>query len=694
VNNELQPMDEDIPESIPGSGHLPGLPSQRKLIKNQMARSGFRSDARRPEEIVHTPTIMGNQYDLPGRFGALNESRLLRITVEEKKAFTNIAIKQLAAHCIRIIGVYEDQNPDAQGLWIEVEYEAANESLRTIFDRIERFTREQPGGGSPWDEIAQYTGIGDRDIRALQTYLSLHIKATVRAGYAVNGKGTSKLGWSDDFAGYARPGYTRSGLKALCPSNAAQPWTAAGELGAQRRVMMDLLRESPRALMVCGFATAGVLMRPLGISENYLLAMVGPESSSLGKTTLVLAIKSMCGAPDNLKTFDSTSKALRASAIDGNDSTVLIDEVGAAGRTDPKEQDALVYGLAAGVARDRLIRKNGEYVPAKETSPSRYTAIITGERSLINKESARKGILIRYSEIEVSPQRRLWNFTDSARIERAMNDLRQNHGHIYPELIDLLIAHPENRRAIEAYYSEELEIVRERCGNEKQKRKARLVALASSGLIALRMVLDPHGVEENAWASALNAANELLDDYIDNETASETNSSIASLPLALAQHLAVATGTTAKLPSRVLAGSMWPRQTRYKAKRFGDVESISSEGPGEEIKGTVISLNAKLAGPLIREKLGIDLDALVREAVRHGLVKLNVGNNGGWRSTSMTRFIIAEDGSTARSRGIEMIIPDAWEPPETDTAPRADYDDSDLIEMPDRFDSDDDSIPF
>lgn len=687
------PSDDDLPEVIPESGLLPGTPAMRSQVRSQMARSGFRSDARRADEIVHTPTPAGHHYDLPGRYGHHREPRLVRVTIKEAKD-VSIAVSQLAAHCIHVIGIYEDQNDDSPGLWLEVEYEGADGKVRTVFDRIERYSRDNQGGGTPWDEVAQYTGIGDKDIRALQRYLSTHIKATMRVGAVFQGAGTSRLGWSSDLTDYARPGFTRARLRALCPSDAAQPWTASGELSMQRQVLVDLLRESPRALMAVGFATAGVLMRPLGISENYLLAMVGPDSSSLGKTSLMLAVKSLWGPPDKLKTFDSTAKALRASAIDGNDGTVLIDEVGAAGRTDPREQDALVYGLAAGVPRDRLVRQNGEYVPAKEAAPARYTALITGERSLINRESARKGILIRYSEIEVSPQRRLWTFSDSARMERAMADLRRHHGHIYPELIDLLIAYPEKRRALESYYGDELAIVRERCGNEKQKRKARLVALARSGLVALRWVLDPHEADNDMWAAALNAADELLDDYIDNETSSETASNIAALPLALAQHLAVATEGGAKLPSRVMVGSMWPHEVRYRARRFGDVQSIGNDGPGDAIKGTVIALNAKLAGPVIREKLGVDLDALVREAVRHGLVKLNVGNGGGWRSTSMTRFIVAEDGSTSRSRGIELIVPDAWEPPESDMEPKPDYDDSDSIVEPYKYDPEDDPIPF
>lgn len=667
---------ENFPEEIPESGawHLPGTPAMRKQVRHEMARSGFKSDARRADEIVHTPTSAGAMYDMPGRFGVYHEPRLMRVTIKQSKEIF-IAVSQLAAHSIHIIAIFNDQNSDLPGLWLEVEYEAADGKTRTIFDRIEAYSSEKSGGG-PWDEMARFTGISERDIKALQRYLSTHIKAVMRPGGVIRSSGTSRLGWSPDFSGYARPGYTRDGLRALCPTDAAQPWTASGDIKEQRRVLLDLLRESPRAAMAMGFAAAGLLMRPLGISENYLLAMVGPDSSSLGKTSLMLAIKSLWGAPDKLKTFDSTSKALRASAIDGNDSTVLIDEVGAAGRTDPREQDALVYGLAAGVARDRLVRQNGEYAPAKESAPARYTALITGERSLINKESARKGILIRYSEIEVSPQKRLWSFNDAARMERAMNDLRAHHGHIYPAMIDLLIENPGYKKALQDFYMAELERVRERCSNEKQKRKARLVALTRTGLHALSTVLDPRENEPQIFYGAMIAADELLDDYIDNETVSETAANIGALPLALAQHLAVATEFGAKMPTKTMVGSMWPNELRYRAARFGDVKSISSDGPGEEIKGTVITLNAKLAGTLIRDKLCVDIDALVREAVRHGLVKLNAGNNGGWRSTSMTRFIIDESGSTSRSRGIEIMIPEGWEPPETETKPKIVIDNS------------------
>ena len=222
--------------------------------------------------------------------------------------------------------------------------------------------------------------------------------------------------------------------------------------------------------------------------------------------------------------------------------------------------------------------------------------------------------------------------------------------------------------------------------------------------MGLSIVLDPKNEHPKMWDGALHAAEEMLDDYIDTETQNEVASGIAALPLALAQHLAIMTKECAKMPSRTMVGSMFPNEIRYRNNNFGDVKSIGNEPPGEKITGTLITLNAKLASQIVREKLGIDLDALVREGVRHGLVKLNVGNKGvGWRSTSMTKFIVAEDGSTSRSRGIEIIIPSAWEPVETETKPEivsgnalddAGYDvDFDAVEQ-NNDDYDNDEPPF
>jgi hypothetical protein len=281
-------------------------------------------------------------------------------------------------------------------------------------------------------------------------------------------------------------------------------------------------------------------------------------------------------------------------------------------------------------------------------------------------------------------------------MERAIADLHVNHGHVFPALIDLLLENPKNLTMLQTYFRDELSVIRERCSNEKQARKARIVALARTGLMALRLVLDPHQKHDALIAEALNASDELLDDYVDAETASETANGIASLPVALAQHLAVPIGGGgAKMPTRPMVGTMWPNETRYRSDRFGSVQSIANEPPGEAVKGTIIVLEQKAASTVVREKLGVDLDMLVAEGIKHGLVKLRGrSDRAGYRKTSMSKFIVSEAGNTVTKSAIEIMVPDNWEPPEADTAPRADYDDSDLIEMPDRFDSDDDSIPF
>ncbi len=689
----LMPPNDDLPEAIPesGNGHLPGPPILRRQVRQHMTRSGFRSDARHPSEIVKRVGANGDTYDLPGRHDG--QPRLLRVTIQESKE-ARIAVQQLAEHSIHVLEIWNDQNADSPGLWILVEYEAASGIVRTVFDRIERFTRDVIGG-SPWDEIAQYTGLADRDITALKRYLSSHIRNAVQLKSVRMGAGTSRIGWTADLNGYARPGYTREGLRGLYATDAAYPWTAMGDLATQRRVLLDLFSDSPRALMVAGFATAGLLMRPLGVTENYLLGLVGPDSSSLGKSSLQLAIKSLFAAPDKLQTFDSTSKSLRATAIYGNDSVVLIDEIGAAGRTDPRERDALVYGLAAGVPRDYLVRVNGEFQPRGEQNAARYTAIVSGEESLIDRQNARKGIKIRYSDLAVTPDRRLWGFVDSPRMEQAMADLRAHHGHVFPALVDLLLEHPEQLTMLQAYFRDELSVIRERCGNEKQARKARIVALARTGLVALRLVLDPHQKHDVLIAEALDASDELLDEYVDAETASETANGIASLPVALAQHLAVATETGAKMPTRAMVGTMWPNEIRYRSARFGDVQSIANEPPGEAITGTVIVLEQKSASTIVREKLGVDLDMLVAEGIKHGLVKLRGrSDRAGYRKTSMSKFIVSEAGDTVTKSAIEIMVPKDWEPPETDTTPRADYDDADLNSRPYDPVDDDDSVPF
>ena len=695
--SSITPLDDNFPEEVPEtiSRFIPGTPAMQKHVKYELARNGFQSDVRNASEIIQRFGLAGNTYDFPGRNNG--QPNLVRLTIKDSLKI-QIALTQLSDHNIHVLELWEDQNSDSPGLWVLIEYETLTKKKQTIFDRLNRFTRDV-SSSSPWDEMGEFIGLSDKDIRALKQYLSAHIIKTVQMQTVKMGLGTSRIGWTPDLKSYARPGYMRGGYRGLYAKDAAYPWTATGDLATQKKILLGLFWDSPRALMVAGFATAGIIMRHLGIPENYIIGLVGPDSSSLGKSSLQTVIKSFYGKPDTLQNFDSTSKALRATAIYGNDSVVLIDEIGAAGTTDSAERDAFVYGLAAGVPRDYLKRVNGEFQPKGEQIAARYTAIISGEESLINRQKARTGIRIRYSDMPVTMDKKLWGFDDNHRAEQAASDLKEHYGHIFPELVELLIASPDAIAQIKDYYRNELEIVRERCNGEKQKRKAKIVALARAGLIALFMVLDPDFEQEDLLQQALKASDELLDEFKDAETTSNAGNAIASLPVALAQHLAVlndsqsGTASGAKMPTREMIGSMWPNETRYRKPRFGDISGIANEADGEKIKGTVIVLDPQLCSDIVKRKLGIDLDMLVTEAIKHGLMKLRPRTDrDGYRKTSMSKFIISENGNTRTKSAIEIIVPDEWEAPEIQAI---DNENNDFeTESTPEFPEHDDWIPF
>ena len=679
TNSAQDEAAEVIPESIPATygTHWPGHATDRPHVKKALFRLGVVTDARRPSEIARVHTRDGSeQYDLPTR--SQHQLVTSRVKIIRSKEIT-VAASVIARNAIRCTEIYEDKNKNAHGLWIKVTYVDIMQRSREVFDRIEAFTTGEINDG-PWADMQKFGGVTEKDIKALREYLATHVTACVNSGDVKIAEGTSHIGWSDDFRSYSRPGYMDPGVKGLYSDSVASSWTGKGDLLCQQHILLNLFAESPRALMIAGFATAGLILRPLGINENYILSMVGPDSSSLGKSTLLRVIKSFYTSPARLSTFDSTTKALKASTLYANDSCALIDEIGA-GKLDPKERDALVYGLSMGVPRDYLIKEGGEWRPRAEKEPARYTVLLSGEESLIDATKAKKGVKIRYTQLSVSEQKRVWAFNDNERIEDAMRSLDTHHGHIFPEIVQMIQESAEFVSILREAYDKQLKNVRERCGkSEKAKRKAHQVALAQLGIVVLQQVIDTEKQYDQLFGDAVEAAHELLDDFIQEETTSDLLEILLNLPTTLAPNLAVDTydgvnSIRATVPQRMI-GSAFHGMKRYQHENLTDskgnpVKSISDKPPtgktGVELKGTVITLTRETAAPVIQEKLGVDLMALVDKAISMGWAKLRPYEKG-FRKSPMTKFIVDSSGRTRNNSGYEIIIPDDYELDENEIA--------------------------
>lgn len=647
---------------------LPGFNTDSRFVRKAMSQIGLISDARRKSEIARVHTRDGSeQYDFPSR--QENQSVMARVRITRSKEMT-VGASVIARNSIRCTEIYQDMNPNAEGMWIRVAYADLTDGTREVFDRLEAFTNGDLNEG-PWADMKKFSGVTEKDIKALREYLATHVRNCIAQGEVKILEGTSFIGWSDGFKKYSRPGFLDSGTRGLYADKASSSWTAAGDLPTQRKVLVDLFAESPRALMIAGFATAGLLLRPVGIGENYILAMVGADSSSLGKSTLMRVIKSFSANPKRLNTFDSTTKALKASTLYANDSCALIDEIGS-GKLDQKERDALVYGLSAGVPRDSLVKESGEWVPRGEKEASRFTVVLSGEESLIDQSKAKKGVKIRYTQVAISTENRVWSFNDNERIETSMHDLEANHGHVFPAIVQMIQENEGFIDTLKQIYSGQLMEVRQRCGkSEKAKRKAHQVALAQLGVLVLEQVLDPNNERGEVFLAAVSAAQELLDDFIQEETSSDVLAVLLSLPTALAPFLAVQVDDgimkKATIPNRMIGsafhGSVRYQHTQVKNAKGDPVLSISDKptpGGSTEIKGTVITLVRETAGPLIQEKLGIDLMMLVDESIRMGWAKIATYEKG-FRKTAMAKYIIDTNARTRNSRGYEFIIPDDYE---------------------------------
>ena len=689
IDDENDFIAEPIPDTLSRifpAGFLPGFPSDSQQIKKALHRIGVTSDARRKSEIVRVNSADGSEtYDFPSRYD--RQPVTSRVKINRSRDLT-IGASIVARNAIRCTDIFTDTNPQAKGMWIRVTFSDMSGKTREILDRIEAFTVGDITAG-PWGQMQTYSVVTERDIRSLREYLSTHIASCVNNHEVRILEGTSYIGWGEDFKSYSRPGFLDAGVRGLYADTAASSWCASGEAEQQRKILLNLFKDSPRAFMVTGFATAGLLLRPVGINENYILALVGADSSSLGKSTLQRVIKSFFARPDRLNTFDSTTKALKSSVLYANDSVALIEEIGA-GKLDQKERDALVYGLSAGVPREYLVRVNGEFQPRAEKAPARYTVVISGEESLIEQTKAKKGVKIRYTQLPVSTQKheRLWGFNDNERIEKAMGDLDRHHGHIFPAIVEMIQEGLDFVPTLKQVYSTQLGKARERCGkSEKAKRKAHQVSLAQLGILVLQQILDPVAEHDELFNSSLDAANELLDDFIQQENSSDLLSALLSIPATLAPFLATeiddGIGKKSTIPTRMI-GSSFHGVVRYQQKSIksirGDpVLSITDKATDTEIRGTVITLLKEVTGPIIQEKLGIDLAELVDEAIRMGWAKLRPSEKGGFRKSVMCKFIIDGNGRTRTQTGYEFIIPDDFEPPESDV--------NDEPDLQERFDA-------
>lgn len=157
-------------------------------------------------------------------------------------------------------------------------------------------------------------------------------------------------------------------------------------------------------------------------------------ASSIGKTTILRAAKSVMGDHAHIRTWRATASALESVAAQHNDNVLFLDEMGEA---DPKEIGATAYMLANGQGKQRMTRT----VNLRPALTWRLIYLSTGEVSLADmlaqvKQKVKAGQAVRVIDLPAEAGQGLGifdrlpdGFSNGADFADYLKDItRQHHG--------------------------------------------------------------------------------------------------------------------------------------------------------------------------------------------------------------------------------------------------------------------------
>lgn len=218
---------------------------------------------------------------------------------------------------------------------------------------------------------------------------------------------TRRIGWHEDVSTAGRWSFVLGGDAEPIAPDGAELWLheTPGNGGAQFRAAGTLAqwREHVAGLAVgnsrltfalsAGFAAALVWLHP-NIAGGFHWA----GGSSLGKSALLYAAASLCGAPSYRRTWLLTATAIEATAAGHCDAPLLLDELKQAGN--PRDVAQAAYMLTSGQGKGRGQAAGG----MRETAEFRLLFQSNGEIGLTqfleeNQERAYAGQEVRFCEL-------------------------------------------------------------------------------------------------------------------------------------------------------------------------------------------------------------------------------------------------------------------------------------------------------
>lgn len=309
---------------------------------------------------------------------------------------------------------------------------------------------------------------------------------------------TQRIGWHEDVEQPGRWSFVLGGEHEPIAADGAELWLhaaqgtghalfkTAGTLEDWRANVAALAVGNSRLVFALSAAFAGGLC---WLHPNVAGGFHWAGGSSLGKSALLYAAASACGAPAYRRTWLLTATAIEGVAAGHCDAPLLLDELKQAGN--PRDVAQAAYMLTSGQGKGRGQAAGG----LRETAQFSLLFQSNGEIGLTqfleeNQERAYAGQEVRFCELPADAGAGLgaWDTVhdqlDGARFSEALQRAAARHyGTAYPEFVRLVIAEREAMPAqFEALRDEfEKHALSDKAGGQAIRAATRFAAVAYAG---------------------------------------------------------------------------------------------------------------------------------------------------------------------------------------------------------------------
>lgn len=200
-----------------------------------------------------------------------------------------------------------------------------------------------------------------------------------------------------------------------------------GNLAHWNQNAYELAKKSPVARFTVAASVAPPLLKVLG-ERNFMFYIVAPTRA--GKTTALYLGASAVGSEKIIRSFDATKNGLIGAAADVSDYAFFVDEKQVADNRIREQLSGLVYAFGNGIGRTKLNKDSS----LRKLQDWRTIAIATGETQLL-PDNVTEGANTRLLTVNAPKV-----ILPADVCKKIRNTIRENHGLIFPLIIDKIIA--------------------------------------------------------------------------------------------------------------------------------------------------------------------------------------------------------------------------------------------------------------